>query len=237
MNFKTHSSFVKYVGEWEKGAFEGQGQLFLNNGEEYVGEWKNGLRTGKGMFKYGKGGDLNSYIGIWKEDQYHGEGVLAYKSGASLTAEFKEGEANGMGCLEDNKRKVVSKGLFKNGKFDKEANINLAEVDKFVKAIASKFKAEGFKDYSIPSFDAPAKPKLASKKEAGRDASKKKSKLLNDKMIEEDDFNIPAKRVVDEEEDKAKVKKVLAKADKAKSKEPKGKERSIKKKPLDDSDM
>ena len=39
MNFKSHPSFLKYVGEWKDGQFEGYGHLTLKKDEYYKGGW------------------------------------------------------------------------------------------------------------------------------------------------------------------------------------------------------
>ena len=62
----------KYIGEFYKGEFHGQG-IFRHEGREYVGQYKNHKRHGQGTCKYANG---SQYIGEWKKGKRHGKRIL-----------------------------------------------------------------------------------------------------------------------------------------------------------------
>ena len=59
-------TFRKYVGQYKNHKRHGQGTYIYANGDKYVGEWKKGLRNGKGTFTH-SGGKIEE--GIWKKDK------------------------------------------------------------------------------------------------------------------------------------------------------------------------
>ena len=82
----------KYVGEFYKGKFHGQG-TFTAAGRKYVGQWKNHYQHGQGTYTYANG---DKYAGEWKRGLRHGKGIFTHANGK------------------------VEEGTFKNNKFVKE---------------------------------------------------------------------------------------------------------------------
>ncbi len=136
----------KYIGEWEKGKFHGQG-TFLHEGRKYVGKWKNGKKYGQGTYaypngdkyvgewiksKYGKKGTYiyangDKYIGEWKKDEYHlpdngrernGFGTYIYANGDKYIGKWKKGLKHGKGTFTHLSGKI-KKGIWKKDKWVK----------------------------------------------------------------------------------------------------------------------
>jgi len=64
----------KYIGEFYKGEFHGQG-IFRHEGREYVGQYKNHKRHGQGTYTYANG---DKYVGEWKKGLRHGKGTFTH---------------------------------------------------------------------------------------------------------------------------------------------------------------
>ena len=69
---------AKYVGEFYKGKFHGQGTFTGIDGRKYVGQYKNHKKHGKGTYAYANG---DKYIGEWKKGLRHGQGTFTHASG------------------------------------------------------------------------------------------------------------------------------------------------------------
>ena len=69
---------AKYVGEFYKGKFHGQGTFTGIDGRKYVGQYKNHKKHGKGTYTYSNG---DKYIGEWKNGLRHGQGTFTHASG------------------------------------------------------------------------------------------------------------------------------------------------------------
>ena len=69
---------AKYVGEFYKGKFHGQGTFTGIDGRKYVGQYKNHKKHGKGTYTYANG---DKYIGEWKKGLRHGQGTFTHASG------------------------------------------------------------------------------------------------------------------------------------------------------------
>ena len=69
---------AKYVGEFYKGKFNGQGTFTGTDGRKYVGQYKNHKKHGKGTYTYANG---DKYIGEWKKGLRHGQGTFTHASG------------------------------------------------------------------------------------------------------------------------------------------------------------
>ena len=69
---------AKYVGEFYKGKFHGQGTFTGIDGRKYVGQYKNHKKHGKGTYTYANG---DKYIGEWKNGLRHGQGTFTHVSG------------------------------------------------------------------------------------------------------------------------------------------------------------
>jgi len=85
----------KYVGQWKKAKFHGEG-AFTNENGIYVGQWKNGLRQGDGTITAIDG---SIYVGQWDNDVASGEGTITYGDGSKYVGLFKNGKYNGKGVL------------------------------------------------------------------------------------------------------------------------------------------
>jgi hypothetical protein len=73
----------KYVGEFKKRLFDGQGTLIFRNGKRYVGEFKQLLFSGQGILTYPDG---STYSGEWKKNQRHGLGTYVFADGTTAIA-------------------------------------------------------------------------------------------------------------------------------------------------------
>jgi len=56
----------KYIGEFHKGEFHGQGILTFPDGATYAGEWRDGFMNGQGTFTLADG---TVKKGIWKDGE------------------------------------------------------------------------------------------------------------------------------------------------------------------------
>ena len=79
------SNGPKYVGEWKKGKFHGQG-MFTHKGRKYVGQYKNHKRHGQGTYTYANG---DKYVGEWKDHKYYGKGTYIYSNGDQYVGKWK----------------------------------------------------------------------------------------------------------------------------------------------------
>ena len=68
---------AKYVGEFYKGKFHGQG-IFEKSGRKYIGQYKNHKRHGLGTYTYANG---DIYVGEWKKGLRHGKGTFTNTNG------------------------------------------------------------------------------------------------------------------------------------------------------------
>ena len=68
----------KYVGEFEKGQFHGQGTFTFASGNKYVGDWKDGKRHGQGTFTFANG---NKYVGDFRNGEFYGQGIYTHADG------------------------------------------------------------------------------------------------------------------------------------------------------------
>ena len=81
---------AKYVGEFYKGKFHGQG-IFSQSGRKYVGQYKNHKRHGQGTYIYANG---DKYVGEWKNHKYFGQGTYIYANGDKYIGEWKKKKYN-----------------------------------------------------------------------------------------------------------------------------------------------
>ena len=80
----------KYIGEFYKGEFHGQG-IFRHEGREYVGQYKNHKRHGQGAYTYANG---DMYVGEWKKGKYYGKGIYTYANGDKYVGDWKKTKYN-----------------------------------------------------------------------------------------------------------------------------------------------
>ena len=86
----------KYVGEFYKGKFHGQGTFIGIDGRKYVGQYKNHKKHGKGTYTYANG---DKYIGKWKKAKYDGHGTYTYTNGDKYIGKWKNGLRHGQGSF------------------------------------------------------------------------------------------------------------------------------------------
>ena len=94
----------KYVGEFYKGKFHGQG-IFTKAGRKYIGQYKNHKRHGQGTYIYANG---DKYVGGWIEHKYDGQGIYTYANGDTYVGEWKKNKYN----APDNQRERDGTGTF-----------------------------------------------------------------------------------------------------------------------------
>ena len=104
----------KYVGEFYKGKFHGQG-IFTKAGRKYVGQYKNHKRHGQGTYTYANG---DKYIGEWIKHKYSKQGTYIYANGDKYVGEWKKGKRHGKGTFSQVDGKIIE-GIWKKGKLIK----------------------------------------------------------------------------------------------------------------------
>ena len=77
----------KYIGEFKKGKFHGQGTYMNVNGDKYIGEFIKGKFYGQGTYFFVDG---IKYIGEFIKGKYHGQGTLTHPNGEKYVGEFKK---------------------------------------------------------------------------------------------------------------------------------------------------
>ena len=87
----------KYVGEFYKGKFHGQG-IFTHKSRKYAGQYKNHKRHGQGTYTYANG---DKYVGEWKKHKYYGKGTYIYSNGDQYVGEWKKDKYNTPDNLKD----------------------------------------------------------------------------------------------------------------------------------------
>ena len=85
-----HGSFTykgaKYVGEFYKGKFHGQG-TFTKAGRKFIGEWQEGKKHGQGTYTYANG---DKYVGEWIKNKYGEKGTYIYANGDKYVGDWKK---------------------------------------------------------------------------------------------------------------------------------------------------
>jgi hypothetical protein len=116
----TSANGDKYIGEWKDGKSNGQGTYTTANGDKYVGEYKDSKRNGQGTYKLANG---QKYVGEWKDDNPNGKGTYTWPTGGKYVGEFKDNKRNGEGVLYAANGSIINMGIWANGEFIKEANV------------------------------------------------------------------------------------------------------------------
>jgi len=104
----------KYVGEFYKGKFHGQG-IYTKAGRKYVGQYKNHKRQGQGTYTYANG---DKYVGGWTKHKYDGTGIYTYANGDKYVGEWKKSLRHGKGTFTHANGKI-EKGIWKKDKLVK----------------------------------------------------------------------------------------------------------------------
>ncbi|HUI06911.1 MAG TPA: MORN repeat-containing protein [Verrucomicrobiae bacterium] len=126
----------KYVGEFRRGAANGQGTVVWPNGQKYIGEFRDGTADGQGTARWADGRvqvgrfrndkaqgqgtctwpDGRKYMGEFKDGMFHGQGTFTWPDGQTYVGEFREGQFDGTGKLTYPDGRVED-GLWKQGQF------------------------------------------------------------------------------------------------------------------------
>ena len=122
-----------YEGEFQNGAFNGQGTYTLANGEKYVGEYKDGQYHGRGSYQFSDG---DKYVGEYRDGKFNGQGTYTFANGSKYTGEFREGSFHGYGNYyhnnpgENKGDRYV--GEFKAGKYHGHGTYTFVNGNRFV---------------------------------------------------------------------------------------------------------
>lgn len=96
-----------YVGNFENGIENGEGQALRSDTSKRLGTFKNGALTGLALISMGEG---DTYIGNFKEDQPIGKGKLLLKNGSFCNVDIEESKSMAE-CYEKN-NEMYYKGDF-----------------------------------------------------------------------------------------------------------------------------
>jgi hypothetical protein len=119
----TWANGNKYVGEWKKNVKNGQGAYTWANGNKYVGEFKDNKANGRGTYFMLANDEFKGdvYVGEFKDDNFHGMGTYSHADGDKYVGEYKDGQRNGQGTFyslsNDQFKGDVYVGEFKEGNF------------------------------------------------------------------------------------------------------------------------
>lgn len=111
----------KFIGEWQEGKKHGQGTYTYANGDKYVGEWIKNKYGEKGTYIYANG---DKYVGDWKKVKYHvpdnqhersGMGIYIYANGDKYVGEWQDGKRHGNGIFTYSDGKI-EKGIWRKNK-------------------------------------------------------------------------------------------------------------------------
>lgn len=108
--------YFHYVGEWDRGAMEGQGAFTFYDGATYSGAWMSNRQEGEGVAQYKPharpanavhDADVTgskkkqrvgpTYEGQWSNGKYDGKGKLTSENGTTYDGEWVEGVKHGYG--------------------------------------------------------------------------------------------------------------------------------------------
>ena len=153
----------KYVGEFNDGKFNGQGAYTHTNGNKYVGEYKNGKPHGQGTYFFLEDNQFKGvkYVGELKDGKQHGQGSTTYPNGDKYVGEYKDGKKNGLGMktltdgswyygewsndiphgqgiLFSDRSTTREEGIWADGKFIREAKVNLPALNNNVATSADR---------------------------------------------------------------------------------------------------
>ena len=85
---KTLPSGAKYAGNFERGAFSGDGSITYPSGSKYIGEFKSDKREGFGYIYDAKG--LRNFEGYWSNDKFVGAATAQQLEEKKKLAKFNE---------------------------------------------------------------------------------------------------------------------------------------------------
>jgi len=127
MEYTNHPVVSVYNGDWQNGAWHGQGQARVVNGDSYAGEHVQGMRHGSGTYRWADG---REYAGMFHRDVRHGQGSYQWPCGASYAGSYAQGIRTGYGRYLDPKNGVSYTGDWKDGKYHGYGVLTIAAVVK-----------------------------------------------------------------------------------------------------------
>ena len=111
-----------YWGSFLNNQLHGKGKYIWADGREYEGDWKYNKIDGEGVFKWPDG---RKYTGHYKLDKKNGYGIFEWPDGKKYKGNWENGKQNGEGEYYNPKEKTWIKGIWKNGKKEKNSKIDL----------------------------------------------------------------------------------------------------------------
>ena len=115
----------RYQGEFKDGKPNGQGTATFANGDRYQGEYRDDKPNGQGTYIYANG---DRYQGEFKDDKAHGQGTYIHANGDRYQGEYKDDKRHGQGIY-TKANGTRYEGVFENGKFVREAKVNLPNLN------------------------------------------------------------------------------------------------------------
>merc|ERR1719230_2153166 len=90
----------RYIGNFERGRANGQGQLVRTDGSVYSGQFQEDCMSGEGHMSWPDGVE---YVGQFSGNKREGQGRMAWKAGKwkNYEGQWKEGMQHGRGSLTD----------------------------------------------------------------------------------------------------------------------------------------
>ena len=79
-----------------EGRCQGEGEVYLDNGDVYVGGMEDGLKSGSGTYTWVDG---QVYKGKYVNGVENGQGTEKYSNGDSYVGEFRDGKKHGKGLF------------------------------------------------------------------------------------------------------------------------------------------
>ncbi|CAB9510688.1 MORN repeat protein [Seminavis robusta] len=113
-NNQPTSPVATYTGHWQRGAWHGQGQATMVNGDTYAGEHQHGTRHGSGTYQWKDG---RTYAGSFCRDNRHGQGTYTWPCGAVYSGEYHHGVRQGYGKYLEPTEGISFMGDWKQGSY------------------------------------------------------------------------------------------------------------------------
>jgi hypothetical protein len=122
----TYPNGGQYVGEYKDNNYHGQGKFTFPDGEKYVGSFKKGKYDGQGTYTNANG---DKYVGEYKEGKKHGLGMKTLTDGSWYYGEWSNDIPHGQGILFSDRSTTREEGIWADGKFIREAKVNLPALN------------------------------------------------------------------------------------------------------------